>query len=381
MTVTAAAPLMTQPAPPAEPAEPEAAGEHKIVKLLHRTLGMDASDLHLTVGTTPWVTRHGAMDRMEGLARELDSGTIVRTLKEMVSEDDWRKFAANKRLDFSYATPLSRFRCHFAVADGQPMAVFRAIPTDAPDFETLGLPPQIADFADLESGLVLFIGVTNSGKSSSLASLIKRAKNKHAKKITTVEAPVEYKHPHGRSLVVQREVGKDVDSFSLGIEDAMREAPDIILVGEMRDADTMSAAISAATSGHLVFSTLHAESTADAATRILDSVPPERVAEVRAQLSRSLRAVVYQKLLPVKGGGGRVVATEVMMVDAAISNMIRSNKLEGIRSQLHAKETGSIAFEVSLVNLVLDGTINESVALRAELEEGSYRRQKEAGRR
>lgn len=376
MTATAIAPALSgqDGAPSARPA-------NAIDSLLYRTLDMKGSDLHLTAGTTPWATVYGKTVRMEGLARDLDAATLRRVLQQMVSEDEWALFWAQKRLDFSYSTERANFRGHFAVAGGEPMAVFRTIPSVVPDFDELGLPEIIRSFIDSEAGLYLFIGVTGSGKSSSLASLIKLAKDKYAKKIITVEAPIEFRHPHGKSLVVQREVGRDVDSFATGIEDALRENPDIILVGEMRDPETMAAALSATSSGHLVFSTLHAGSTADAPGRILEAMPADRVADTRAQLARSLKGVVYQKLLPRKGGQGRVVATEVLMMNQAISNMIKNNNTEGIAGQLLAKDGGSIPFEVSLVNLVLDGTINESTAEDAEITEGSYQRQKAAGRR
>ncbi|MBG0738867.1 Flp pilus assembly complex ATPase component TadA [Paeniglutamicibacter antarcticus] len=376
MTATAVAPAPAAPAPEKKPA-------NAVDFLLYRTLDMKGSDLHLVAGTTPWATVHGKTVRIEGLARELDPATLRSTLRQMVSADEWTEFWDKKRLDFSYSTERANFRGHFAVAGGEPMAVFRTIPSIVPDFDDLGLPEIIRSFIDSEAGLYLFIGVTGSGKSSSLAALIKLAKEKYAKKITTIEAPIEFRHTNGKSLVVQREVGKgrDVDSFAIGIEDALRENPDIILVGEMRDPETMSAALSATSSGHLVFSTLHAGSTADAPARILEAMPADRVADTRAQLARSLKGVVYQKLLPRKGGQGRVVATEVLMMNTAISNMIKNNSIEGIAGQLLAKDSGSIPFEVSLVNLVLDGIINESTALDAELTEGSYMRQKAAGRR
>ncbi|MCC3292568.1 type IV pilus twitching motility protein PilT [Arthrobacter sp. zg-Y1110] len=349
--------------------------------LLSRTLDMHGSDLHLAAGKPPWVSRHGVIMPMEGITNVFSGPQLVSMFKQMVAATEWSRYMANKRLDFSYSIPQSRFRVHFAVSGGQPMAVFRTIPNEVPDYDDLGLPPGVKDLIHLESGIIPFVGVTGSGKSSSLAALIKLAKNAYSKKIITIENPVEFKHADGKSLIIQREIGPDVDSFALGIEDAMREAPDIIVVGEMRDPETMMAAITAATSGHLVLTTIHAESTADVPTRILDSMPESRVADVRAQLSRSLRAAVYQKLLPKKGGEGRVLAAEVMMMNSAIANMIRQNDLEGIASQLMVKSSGSIPFEVSLVNLVADGIVNESAAIRAELTPGSYMRQKAAGRR
>ncbi|MCC3299249.1 type IV pilus twitching motility protein PilT [Arthrobacter caoxuetaonis] len=357
------------------------AAVREIDALLARTLEMKGSDLHLAAGKPPWVSRHGSVTPMEGITNVLSGAQLVSLFKPMVAESEWKRYLAKKRLDFSYAIPQSRFRAHFAVAGGQPMAVFRTIPNTVPDYDDLGLPPVLKKLIHLEAGIIPFVGVTGSGKSSSLAALIKLAKNEFNKKIITIENPIEFRHTDAKSLIIQREIGPDVDNFALGIEDAMREAPDIIVVGEMRDPETMMAAISAATSGHLVLTTIHAESTADVPTRILDSMPESRVADVRAQLSRSLKAAVYQKLLPKKGGEGRVLAAEVMMMNSAIANMIRQNDLEGIASQLMVKSSGSIPFEVSLVNLVADGIVNESAALRAELTPGSYMRQKAAGRR
>lgn len=349
--------------------------------LLYRTLDSKASDLHINAGTAPWISVHGSTVRMPGLNAEMTPRSIAAMFQEMVTADQWKEFRTKKRLDFSHATPRSRFRAHFAIAGGSPMGVFRVIPNEVPDFKDLGLPDKVRDLIDLEGGIVIFCGVTGSGKSSSLAALIKLMKGKYARKIITVENPVEFKHTSDQSLVVQREVGPDVDSFAIGIEDAMREAPDVILVGEMRDPETMSAAISAASSGHLVFSTIHAESTADVPTRILDSMPEGRVNDVRAQLSRSLKAVVYQKLLPKVGGEGRAVATEVLINNPAIANMIRQNDLEGIQGQLNSAKSGCIPFEVSLVNLVSHGLVRESTALRAEIKPDSYLRQKAAGPR
>lgn len=351
--------------------------------LLYRALDSKASDLHITSGEVPWVSVHGNTMRLPGLSAALTPPAIAAMFQEMVKPEEWRQFIATKRLDFSHATPRSRFRAHFAIAGGAPLGVFREIPNEVPDFDKLGLPEKVKSLIDLEGGIVFFCGVTGSGKSSSLAALIKEMKSRHARKIITIENPVEFKHTSDKSLIVQREVGigADVDSFALGIEDAMREAPDVILVGEMRDPETMSAAISAASSGHLVFSTIHAESTADVPTRILDSMPEGRVNDVRAQLSRSLKAVVYQKLLPKVGGDGRAVATEVLINNPAIANMIRQNDLEGIQGQLNSAKSGCIPFEVSLVNLVMDGVVRESTAERAEIRPGSFNRQKAVGRR
>lgn len=346
--------------------------------LLDRVLALGASDLHLYADTMPWSSLFGQTLPMT--SKVLDWTTVAGLLRDMVSDKAWDQFARTHRLDFSYATPLSRFRAHFGVSYGVPYGVFRAIPNDVPDFEDLGVPDIIKSFSSFTSGIVLFVGVTGSGKSSLQASLLKKKNAEDAHKVITIEEPIEFKHRHNKCLITQREVGpgRDVESFAIGVQDAMREAPDMILIGEMRDPETVSAALSAASSGHLVFSTLHAESTADAPTRILDGTPEGRVPEVRAQLSRTLRAVVYQRLLPAKGGKGRVAATEVLIMNQAIGNMIRNNELEGIAGQLAATDTGSIPFEKSLANLVRDGKVTESVAQRAEIRKDSLKEQLKA---
>lgn len=352
--------------------EPEAA-KRKFESLLYRNLDDDASDLHLSVDTRPWQGIHDEMSQMEG-ENVVDLALMEAMLKSVRTDEHWEKFLSEKRLDFSHATERSRFRCHYGISNDQPYGVFRTIANEIPEWDTLGLPEVVKAFAELEKGLVIFVGTTNSGKSSSLASLLDVVNAGQRKKIISIESPVEYLHQHKKSMFVQREVGRDVDSFSIGVEDAMREAPHIILVGELRDRETMMAAISAATSGHLVFATMHAESTADAPTRILDSMPAERIDEVRASLSRSLKAVVYQKLLPRKGEGRRVLAVEVLHVDPGVASMIRQNKLEGIQGKLMDTSKGNISFEASLVKLVKANLINERTARRFELREDGYDR-------
>lgn len=349
--------------------------------LLNRVVDTGASDLHMYADKAPWSSLFGQTLPMT--EKILDWKTVANLLRDMVSDAEWAKFVRTRRLDFGYQNPKSRFRAHFGVSHGVPYGVFRTINNTVPDLEDLKVPDIIGTFSQFTSGLVLFVGVTGSGKSSLQAALVKKKNGEDAHKIVTIEEPIEYRHSDNKCLITQREVGpgRDVESFAIGVQDAMREAPDMILVGEMRDPETVSAALSAASSGHLVFSTLHAESTADAPTRILDGTPVGRVNEVRAQLSRTLRAVVYQRLLPTVGGKGRVAATEVLIMNQAIGNMIRMNELEGIAGQLNSKDTGSIPFEVSLANLVLDGKVMRSVAEKVEIRDGSLKEQLEAGRR
>lgn len=353
-----------------------------IDQLLERVLALGASDLHVYADTMPWSSLFGKTLPMT--SRHLDWKTVAGLLRDIVTDAEWEHFSRVRHLDFRYSIPASGFRAHFGVSNGVPYGVFRVIPNEVPDITDLKVPDIIQTFTGFSSGLVLFVGVTGSGKSSLQASLVKKKNGEDTHKIITIEEPIEYRHTNNKCLIAQREVGigRDVESFGAGVRDAMREAPDMILIGEMRDSVTVSAALSAASSGHLVFSTLHAESTADAPTRILDGTPADRVPEVRAQLSRTLRAVVYQRLLPLKGpNGGRVAATEVLIMNQAISNMIRNNELQGIASQLADTAAGSISFETSLANLVLDGQVMESVARRAEIRTGSLDEQLNAKRR
>lgn len=350
-----------------------AAAKRKFESLLYRNLDDKASDLHLSVDTVPWQGIYGKMFMMDDESI-VELAAMESMLKSVREPEHWEKFLREKRLDFSHATERSRFRCHYGISADKPYGVFRTIANEIPAYKDLGLPAVVREFAEYESGLVIFVGVTNSGKSSSLAALLDIINEEQQKKIISIESPVEYLHKHKKSMFVQREVGRDVESFTIGVEDAMREAPHIILVGELRDRETMMAAISAATSGHLVFATMHAESTADAPTRILDSMPPERVDEVRSSLSRSLKAVVYQKLLPKKGVEGRVLAAEVLKIDAGVSNMIRNNKLEGIQGKLMDASSGNVSFEASLVKLVQENKINERTARRYELQTDGYDR-------
>lgn len=344
----------------------DAREEYEIDQYMMRAIDHEASDLHLQSGEYPWLSIHGDTVKMDGMSTPLSETQLIDMLRA-IAPKRWVEFTNKKRLDFAHKVNGIRFRCHYAMSQGAPFAVFRRINDTIPAFQALGLPGNVLSLTQLPAGIVLFVGVTGSGKSTSLASLEDDILKNQAIRMITVESPIEYVLTSQKSLVTQREVGRDVDSFGLGIEDAMREAPDVIQIGEMRDPETMQAAIRAATSGHLVFSTMHCESAPDAPTRILDAMPGDKLNDVRAQLSRSLKAVVYQRLLPRKGGGGRVLAYEVMIVNAPIANMIRNNDLENIQNQLTMTGTGCISFEQSLAKLVKDNKITEETARRYSL--------------
>lgn len=344
----------------------DARNEYEIDQYMLRAIDHGASDLHLQTGEYPWLSIHGDTVMMDGMSTPLTESQVISMLRAIVPTR-WTEFTNKKRLDFAHTVNGIRFRCHYAMSQGAPFAVFRRINDSIPSFKSLGLPDNVLSLTQLPSGIVLFVGVTGSGKSTSLASLEDDILKNQSIRMITVESPIEYQLKSQKSLVTQREVGRDVDSFGLGIEDAMREAPDVIQIGEMRDPETMQAAIRAATSGHLVFSTMHCESAPDAPTRILDSMPGDKLNDVRAQLSRSLKAVVYQRLLPRKGGGGRVLAYEVMIVNTPIANMIRNNDLENVQNQLTMAGTGCVSFEQSLAKLVQENLITRETAERFAL--------------
>lgn len=333
-------------------------------KILARGIANDVSDIHIQADQPVWYSLNGETKPDVGLGAILSADRVTSLLHSAVEQrrGRWEQLQTRKRLDFSYSLGDHRFRGHYGIAGGNVYGVFRLLSNTIPEFQTLGLPTSVRDLTNLTSGMIVFAGVTGSGKSTSGASLEDIIITSQHKKMMTVEEPVEYKHKSLKSLVIQREVGEDVDNFQIGVEDAMREAPDIIKVGEMRDPETMQAAIRAATTGHLVFATIHAESARDVPTRILDAMPGDKINDVRAQLSRSLKAVVYQRLLPSVGGGRRVLAYEIMHMSDQIGNHIRENRLNAIDDELVVRDTGNVLFEQCLADLVQQGRITTQTA-------------------
>lgn len=369
MTMTLGTSALLDPAP--------AEGPLAIDSLLYKQLDAGGSDLHISDGQQPWLTVLGQTQRMGGNYQAFDPRTIERVLKPMVPEDEWADFLREKRLDYSYDTQRSSFRAHLGISDGHPYGVFRAIPHTIPgiDDEKVELPDSVRALVDAEHGLHIFSGVTGSGKTTTQAILLQEMNRKHPRKIIMLENPREFRHHSDKSLIIQREIGKrrDVATFAQGIEDAMREAPDVIVIGEMRDPETMAAALRAASSGHLVLATIHAESATDVPTRILDSMPEGRLNDVRSQLSRTLKTVIYQKLIMRKGNKGRALASEVLVTNQIIRNQIRENNLQGISAQMRLNGSGCLTFEDAVAGLINRGIINESDGIKAELEPGTVK--------
>ena len=300
--------------------------------LLRYAVSIGASDLHLTANMPPTVRLHGALRPMEDVGR-IDHQTLRDMIFGILPQNHRERFEAEHELDTSHTIPgVGRFRVNVCLQRGTIAVALRPIPHEIPEFHSLGLPEPVRAFTELRRGLVLVTGPTGSGKSTSLASLvdiINRSKPLH---IITVEDPIEFLHGHKRSIISQREVGSDTDSFSEALRRVLRQDPDVILVGELRDLETISTALTAAETGHLVFATLHTQDAPATIDRVIDVFPPNQQDQIRIQLGSSLQGVVTQQLVPTADGDGRCVAAEVLVCTPAIQNLIRGAKTHQIYS-------------------------------------------------
>ncbi len=322
-----------------------------------------ASDLHLTAGAHPMIREKGRVSPMEGFPK-LTAQQTREVVYGILSEDQRKRFETARQLDFAYAIPnVARFRVNCYLQRGSVAAAFRLVPQGIPALDDLGVPPVLREFTRKPRGFVLVTGPTGSGKSTTLAAMIDVINREREDHILTIEDPIEFLHQHKRSIVNQREIGSDADSFGLGLRAALRQDPDVILVGEMRDMETVSTALTAAETGHLVFATLHTQSTAQTVDRIIDVFPPEQQAQVRTQLSVALQGVVTQQLLPTADGQGRVVACEVLVPNPAVRNLIRESKTHQIYSAIQtAGSIGMQTMDADLVRLVRAGKITPELA-------------------
>jgi twitching motility protein PilT len=332
--------------------------------LLRYASNVGASDLHLTAGMPGCIRLHGAIRPIEGCP-QLDNETIREMIFGVLTQALREKFEAEKELDTSHSIPgVGRFRLNVFQQRNTVAGVLRAIPHEIPAFETLGIPDSVRMFTELRQGLVLVTGPTGSGKSTTLASLvdiINRTKPLH---IVTVEDPIEFLHNHKRSIVNQRELGQDTMSFAEALRRVLREDPDVILVGEMRDLETISMALTAAETGHLVFGTLHTQDAPQTIDRIIDVFPTTQQEQVRTMLAGALEGVVTQQLVPDAEGTGRAACCEVMVCTSAIRNLIRSAKTHQIYSLMQTgSQYGMSTMDQGLARLVKDRRISEGVAL------------------
>ena len=332
-------------------------------QLLSYSIDSGASDLHLSVGSIPMVRINGTMKPLNlGVLLQDD---IEKMLPEVMDKDQMAIFKEQKEIDFSAKLEgKGRFRVNFFNQINGLAAVFRTIPDTIKSCDELGIPPFMQDLAMIDRGLVLLTGPTGSGKSTTLAAMVDHINRNKACHIITIEDPVEYYHHTKESLINQRELGASTHSFSNALRAALREDPDVILVGEMRDLDTISLALTAAETGHLVLSTLHTSSAVKSIDRIIDIYPSGQKDQIRSMLSESLEAVISQKLLPTKDGKGRVPACEVMISSTAIRNLIREDRVFQITSVIQSGGVeGMQTLDQDLQRLVTQGKIERKVAM------------------
>ncbi|SNR61632.1 type IV pilus twitching motility protein PilT [Desulfurobacterium atlanticum] len=335
-----------------------------IVEYLKELVDRGGSDLHISPGSPPRIRVSGDLTPIEG-AEVLTPSDTKRLIYNVLTDMQKKRLEEDLELDFSFGIEnLARFRGNAFYQRTTLAGVFRLIPYEIPPFEKLGLPEVVKSFASLDQGLVLVTGPTGSGKSTTLAALINIINETYPYHIITIEDPVEFVYEHKKSLVNQRELGSDTKSFANALRSALREDPDVILVGEMRDMETIAAALTAAETGHLVFGTLHTNSAIETINRIVDVFPADKQSQIRTQLSFSLQGIVAQKLLKRKDGKGRVAAAEVFIPTPAIRNLIRENKLHQIYSlmQTGQAETGMVTMNQSLARLYLAGVIDIETA-------------------
>ncbi|HVM66264.1 MAG TPA: PilT/PilU family type 4a pilus ATPase [Acidimicrobiales bacterium] len=350
------------------------AAEASLDELLAQVAAKGASDLHLSVGRPPGIRIDGRIWPLDGQP-PLTAARTRALIDGALSEPQQQHFADELELDASYtAAGVGRFRLNAFVQRGNVGAVLRAIPFTIPEFGTLGLPASVATFAEAPRGLVLVTGPTGSGKSTTLASLVDIVNRTRRAHIMTVEDPIEFIHQHKQSTVNQREVGQDTRSFATALRHVLRQDPDVILVGEMRDLETIATALTAAETGHLVFGTLHTQSAGQSVDRIVDVFPAHQQQQVRTQLAATLRGVVTQQLVPMIGGG-RAVAAEVLVVTNAVRTLIRDGKTHQIGSTMQSGgKQGMQTMDASLAQLVRDGRVTLDDAVACSHDEDEVRR-------
>ncbi|WP_083413866.1 PilT/PilU family type 4a pilus ATPase [Curtobacterium sp. MCBA15_013] len=335
-----------------------------LITALAQVVYQGASDLHLTADAAPTV-------RVDGSLRPAVPGgpwarnKVIAALKTLLSVEQAGQFDHEQELDFAYSlSPEYRFRVNYYQQRGNWGAAFRIIPTKIKTLKQLGIPEHVGEFAKLPRGLVLVTGPTGSGKSTTLAALIDLVNETRADHIVTVEDPIEFMHDHKKAIINQREVGADTHSFAAALKHVLRQDPDVILIGELRDLETISVALTAAETGHLVFATLHTQSAPGTIDRVIDVFPPHQQGQIRTQLASTLEGVVCQTLVPKANGAGRVVATEIMRTTPAIGNLVREGKTYQITSAMQAgRDMGMHTMDQDLAELVNVGTVTRAAAM------------------
>ncbi|KJF26939.1 twitching motility protein PilT [Clostridium aceticum] len=344
----------------------------RIEDLLHQTKKLNGSDLHLTTNAHPMLRVNGKLEAMD-FAGLLCPESSKNLLYQVLTPQQVHTLESSLSVDLAIAfDSIGRFRINAYYQRGAITSVFRSLADNIPLLESLGLPQSVFNLPDLRNGLVLVTGTTGSGKSTTLAAIIDRINKQYKHNIITVEDPIEYIHQNIQSIVNQRELHADVDSFADALRSALRADPDVILVGEMRDLETIRTVIRAAETGHLVFSTLHSRDAASSINRIIGVFPPDEQSQIRQQLSSCLKAVISQQLLPKVDGTGRVLASEVMMVTPAIGNLIRLGKPESICQTIETStKLGMQTMDQCLEKLVKNKVIDAEIAMKAAVNHSS----------
>jgi twitching motility protein PilT len=336
--------------------------DFEFADVLLEVIERNASDLHLTAGAPPMVREHGKLHPLDFAT--LSPQTVREIIYSILTNDQRQRLENDWQVDLAYSIPgKARFRVNVYFQRASLGAAFRLIPQTMPALGELGLPAVLEDFTKKPRGFVLVTGPTGSGKSTSLAAMLDVINQTRQEHIMTIEDPIEFLHRHKKCIVNQRELGGDAKSFSLALKAALRQDPDVILVGEMRDLETIATALTAAETGHLVFATLHTQDTAQTVDRIVDVFPPEQQHQVRVQLSVALQGIVTQTLLPRPDGAGRVAAAEVLVPTPAVRNLIREGKTHQIYSALQTGgSSGMQTMDASLADLVRKNVITRELA-------------------
>ena len=332
--------------------------------LLERMLELDASDLHLTVGTAPAFRVRGKLSPMPG-SEPLDPETTRQAIYSILTSEQQKQLELDRQIDFAYSLPgVARFRVNAFFQRGSVGAAFRLVPGKIRTLDELGMPPVLHTLAEKPRGLVLVTGPTGSGKSTTLAAIVDEINNTRDDHILTIEDPIEFLHRHKRCIVNQREIGTDARSFAEGLRAALRQDPDVLLVGEMRDLETISTALTAAETGHLVFGTLHTQTASSTIDRVIDVFPPSQQQQVRIMIANSLQAVVTQTLLPTADGSGRVAALEILLPDDAVRNLVRQAKVEQLYTVMQTSSSrGMQTMEQALADLVIRQMVDYEEAI------------------
>lgn len=353
--------------------------EYIIDDLLKMIVEKEGSDLHITVGTPPMLRLQGKLWPTD--LPPLTTKETRRLAYQFLTNDQREKFETNLELDISYELKdISRFRCNIFMTRLGIGAVFRVIPTEIKTLQQLKLPIVLSDLAKRSKGLILVTGPTGSGKSTTLAAMVDQVNNERQDHILTIEDPIEFVHNHKSCIVNQREIGPNTKSFSNALKSALREDPDIILVGEMRDYETISLAVTAAETGHLVFATLHTPSAAQSVDRIVDVFPAHQQDQIRTQLADALQGIIAQQLIPTIDGMSRVVALEILINTPAVSNLIRDNKTFQLPSIMQtSKQKGMQTMDQSLMDLVKSRKISPQEAYRRAFDKKAFEQYKPRG--